>query len=119
MDNRIKFPATAIDFSEVGVTGQDHDNYPAGSQQARYDWMRMVIIGLLSCQSSAIEPTQYRDGTWWFDLSTLSMKIRVGEAWEPAAKVLALAEGVSLYEFYQDYLALKQRVIILEQRAGI
>ena len=119
MDNRIKFPATAIDFNEVGVTGQDHDNYPAGSQQARYDWMRMVIIGLLSCQSSDAEPTQYRDGTWWFDLTTLSMKIRIGEAWEPAAKVLALAEGVSLYEFYQDYLTLKQRVAILEQRAGI
>ena len=56
-DNRLQFPPTLIDFvNVVGETGQAHDNFPEPGQ-ARYDWMRMAIIGLLSLQSSALPPT--------------------------------------------------------------
>lgn len=119
-NNTIRFPAPEIDFdTQVGTTGQDHDNYPSKLTQARYDWMRLVIIGLLSCQSSDQEPTQYRDGTWWFDLGTNTMKIRTGNEWQPAAAVLAVADGLSLLDFYADYVKLKERVSKIETRVGM
>lgn len=69
MDNRIRFPSTLIDFqNEVGITGQDHDYYPKPGQ-ARYDWMRMTLIGLLANQSSEEEPFNYRPGTIWYKLT--------------------------------------------------
>lgn len=114
-DQRIRFPSTRINFSaDVGETGQDHDNYPAAGGQARYDWMRMFLIGLLSCQSSTDEPTQYREGTPWFDLNTNTLKIRSGGEWVAAAEVIALTEPdtegavVTLGDWYravQDLLA--------------
>jgi hypothetical protein len=67
-DHRIRFPSGPLDFEEhVGLTGQPHDNFPAPGQ-ARYDWMRMTLIGLLSNQSSFDEPINYRLGTIWCKL---------------------------------------------------
>ena len=96
-DNRIRFPAARIDFAtDVGITGQDHDNYPMPQGQARYDHMRMTLIGLLAQQASFSEPTQYREGSAWFDLNTLTMKIRKGNSWVSYAEAIALtAPGTS------------------------
>lgn len=91
-DNRVRFPAAKIDFaSDVGVASQDHDDQPSPGP-ARYDWMRMYLIGLLSQQSSFDEPTQYRDGTPWFDLNTFTLKIRSNGAWVPLSDAIAVAE---------------------------
>lgn len=92
-DNRIKLSSTLIDFdADVGVASQDHDDFPDAGQQARYDWMRIYLIGLLSNQSSFDEPSQYRDGTIWFDLNTLELKIRMGMTsdWRPMAEAIAM-----------------------------
>ena len=81
-DNRIRLPSAKIDFStDVGVTGQDHDSYPPPQGQARFDHMRMFLIGLLSQQSSYSEPTQKREGTTWFDLNELAVKIYKNGQW--------------------------------------
>ena len=92
-DNRFRLPATKIDFeNDVGLTGQDHDLYPAPQGQARYDHMRMAIISLLAQQASYAAPTQYREGSAWFDLNTLTMKIRKGNSWVSYAETIALTE---------------------------
>jgi hypothetical protein len=114
-DNRIRFPAPRIDFNtDVGLTGQDHDDYPQPSGQARYDHLRLFLIGLLSQQSSFDEPSQFREGTPWFDLNTSTLKIRSGNAWVPLAQTISLTEPdtegnvVSLADWYvavQDLLA--------------
>jgi len=92
-DNRVRLPAAKIDFStDVGLASQDHDSYPPPQGQARFDHMRMFLIGLLAQQSSYQEPTQYRDGTPWFDLNTLQIKIRKGSEWVPYADAIALEE---------------------------
>jgi len=76
-DNRIRIPTTRINFeTEVGVTGQDHDTFPAAGQQLRYDAFRMYLIGLLANQSSESEPAEFRLGSLWFDLTKLLIKIR-------------------------------------------
>jgi hypothetical protein len=68
-DNRIRFSTSAIDFTnDVGLTQQQHDTYPSPNTQARYDWMRMYLIGLLSNQSSCDQPSQYRPGTMWYQM---------------------------------------------------
>lgn len=94
-DNRIRLPSAKIDFTDVGLSGQDHDNYPPPQGQARFDHMRMVIIGLLSQQSSLTEPSQYRDGTPWFDLNTFTLKIRVGDSWVSYADCVSVAEDAT------------------------
>src|SRR4051812_5941874 len=92
-DNRIRFSPTKIDFTaEVGVTGQDHDSYPSAGSQARFDWMRMVIIGLLSNQSSFTEPSEKREGTLWFDLNNQELKIWDGSNWESIAKYIIVGD---------------------------
>jgi len=92
-DNRIRFPSAKIDLeTQVGETGQSHDSYPTPGSQARADWMNLVVIGLLSQQSSFREPTQYRDGTPWFDLNTMTLKIRANEEWKLISEVISLAE---------------------------
>lgn len=107
-DNRIRFPAGKIDLdTDVGATGQDHDTYPTAGTQARADWMNIAIIGLLSQQSSYSEPTQYRDGTPWFDLTTSELKIRFNNEWVSFADVVHLKvsgeeTGVSLTDWYND-----------------
>lgn len=90
-DNRIRLPSVKIDFDlDVGTTGQDHDTYPAPQAQARFDHMRMYLIGLLSQQSSFSEPTQKRDGTPWFDLNSMSLKIYMNGSWESYSEAIAL-----------------------------
>lgn len=68
MDNRIQFPVNEIDFSQVGFTGQTHDNYPSPDTSPRYDWMSLYLKGLLSNQSSVQAPCTYRYGTMWYSL---------------------------------------------------
>lgn len=102
MDNRIRFSSALIDFvNDVGITGQEHDNYPAPNSQARYDHIRMFLIGLLSSQSSENEPTQYRDGTVWFDLNTNILKINVSDEWIDISNVLDLG-GLTLQQWYDQ-----------------
>lgn len=99
-DNRIKLPSTRIDFTnDVGVTGQDHDEYPSPGQQARFDHLRMYLIGLLSNQSSYLTPTNYREGTLWFDLNEMSLKIYSGDSWKNISDAVNLGDE-SLQEFY-------------------
>lgn len=96
-DNRIALPPTAVDFSNVGVTGQAHDEFPKPGQQPRYDWMRSYLIGLLSMQSSIDEPTQYRVGTPWFDKNTNTLKIWSGSEWARFDSVIGIdADDTSL-----------------------
>ncbi len=106
-DNRLRFPAPRIDFdADVGITGLEHDNYPAAGQQPRYDWMRMYLIGLLSNQSGFSEPTEYRQGTLWYDLNTLSLKIwsedLTGGSWKDLSNTIALSSTVTLQEWYDE-----------------
>lgn len=93
-DNRIQFPPTEVDFDNVvGITNQDHDNFPAPGQQPRYDWMRSVVIGLLSNQSSVDPPTQYRTGTTWYNRTKQSMFVWDGSAFASLAAHIALMES--------------------------
>lgn len=90
-DYRIRFDAPRIDFdSNVGNMGQDVDNYPAPNSQARFDHFRMVILGLLSNQASANEPSQYREGSLWYDLKDETLKIRKGEEWASITESIKL-----------------------------
>jgi len=110
-DNRIRLPAGKIDFTtDVGETSQDHDNYPPPQGQARFDHMRMFLIGLLSQQSSYAEPTQYRDGTTWFDLNDSTIKIRSGSEWVHLSDAISVQQssGVNtknLTDFVTEVLA--------------
>jgi hypothetical protein len=77
----------------------------------------MTLISLLANQSSFDEPTQYRDGTFWFDLNTLELKVRSEAQWLSAANVIAVATTdeeagdstiftlAEWYESVQDILA--------------
>ena len=94
MDNRIKLPVTKIDFNNVGLTGQDHDNYPPAQGQARFDHMRLYLIGLLSQQSSHDEPTQKRDGTAWFDLYHLALKVYYNGSWHPYSDAISIQTDI-------------------------
>lgn len=98
-DNRIRLTPAKIDFeTQVGETGQDHDNYPGPQKQARFDHLRMYLIGLLSQQSSYDPPTQFRDGTTWFDLNDLTLRIRYNNEWRPISEVVSVQQdnaGVS------------------------
>lgn len=117
-DYRIRFSAGSVDFTaDVGLTGQDHDDYPAPNTQARYDWMRLVIIGLLSHQASTTEPTQYRMGTVWFDLNENCFKVYMGatDGWQPLAKAINIAEAGTTIQTVWD---LARRVETLETRVA-
>ena len=108
-DNRLRFPAPRIDFpTEVGTGAGDHINYPSPGGQARYDHMRMVVIALLSQQSSSEPPTEYREGTPWFDLTEATLKIRYNDAWVPYSEVISVEQNKdgqntkTLAEFYAE-----------------
>lgn len=94
-DNRHRLPAPRIDFDDdVGTTGQDHDTHPEPGQ-ARYDWMRMAIIALLSHQSADDFPTQFRTGTTQYRRDLLHYLYRKelsggDENWRPIAEAIAL-----------------------------
>lgn len=68
-DNRIRLDMTPIDFSVTDDVDQLHSKYPGPNTQARYDFMRSYLIGLLSNQSSNEdeEPVEKRVGTFWFN----------------------------------------------------
>jgi hypothetical protein len=90
-DNRLRFSSTLIDFTnDVGIASQDHDNYPPPQGQARFDHMRMVVIALLCQQASFDEPTEYRNGTPWFDLNTNTLKVRTADGWVNYSEVIPL-----------------------------
>ena len=108
-DQRIRFPATLIDFiNDVGLSGNDHDNYPPAGGQARYDHMRMFLVGLLSQQASYEEPTEYRNGTPWFDLQEGILKIRFNGSWVPYSQCISVEQDnngnntKTLAEFYTE-----------------
>jgi len=106
-DNRVRFPTTKINFTaDVGTTSQDHDAYPPPQGQARFDHMRMFLIGLLSQQSSFSEPTEKRDGTPWFDLNTLTLRIWSNGEWQLYSTAIPLAidgpDVITLQEWYQS-----------------
>jgi hypothetical protein len=101
-DNRLRFPAVKIDFTnDIGVTGQDHDTVP-NPGTARYDHILMWFIGLLSNQSSFSEPTQYRDGTLWFDLNVNILKVYNNGTWSSLSEIISLADGVTLQQWYDQ-----------------
>lgn len=92
-DNRVRLPAAKIDFTnDVGLSGGDHDSYPPEGGQARFDHMRMFLIGLLSQQSSFNEPSEKRDGTPWLDLNTNVLKIWINNDWHLYSDVVPVAE---------------------------
>lgn len=96
-DNRIRLPGPKINFvADVGEVGQDHDSYPTPGQ-ARYDHLRMYLIGLLAQQSSTDQPSQYREGTPWFDQSTTPpcLKICINGEFVPYAEAIKLGTGAS------------------------
>ncbi len=102
MDNRIRFPPTKIDFDDdVGVTGQEHDDYPAPGQP-RFDWMRMYLIGLLSHQSGTIEPSERRVGTFWVDTNEDPAVIKMfdGVSWVDLSTSIYVEEDLTLQEWY-------------------
>ena len=68
----------------------------------------MFLIGLLAQQSSSSEPTEYRDGTPWLDLTEGILKIRFNGAWVPYSQVISVEQDESgantktLAEFYTE-----------------
>lgn len=103
MDNRIRFDSYRIDFeNDVGLSGQEHDNYPAPNSQARYDHLRSYLVGLLSNQSSDQQPTQYRDGTLWFDLNSDVYKANVDGSWVDLSSTIHVDSGLTLKEWYDS-----------------
>jgi hypothetical protein len=123
-DNRIRIQPPLIDFeSDVGETGQNHDNFPDPGQ-ARYDWMRMFLIGLLANQASYDEPVNYRKGSFWFDLNTSVLKVRTGEGvagteWSNFAEVVEVTDGVTLKDWFDAVSAgLADRLVSSEELAA-
>jgi hypothetical protein len=105
-DNRLRFSSTKIDFvTDVGLSGQDHDNYPPPQGQARFDHMRMLMIAVLSQQSSFDEPTEYRQGTPWFDLNSQTLKIRKGSEWVKFSETIPVGvpDGSGLYTTLEEW----------------
>jgi len=93
IDYRIRFSTPRIDFTtDVGTEGQDIDSYPAPNSQARYDHMRMVILGLLTQQASELPPTQYRYGTTWFNLKGEYVNIFRNNNWTSLSNAIKLAD---------------------------
>lgn len=110
-DNRIRFPGPPIDFdSEVGTTGQAHDTFPAPGQ-ARFDWLRSYLIGLLSNQASYTTPIEFRVGSLWFNLNDNSFQFRSdngaiinvsGENWLGLAHGIVLEPGLTLAQWFEQ-----------------
>lgn len=95
-DYRIRFPSAKIDFDEDvhggSPSNQEIDSYPEPGTQARYDWMRMTIIGLLANQSSEEEPINYKIGSFWFNLNDMYMKYFDGSVWTEIANAIRIDE---------------------------
>lgn len=95
-DYRIRFPSAKIDFNEDvfggSPDGQEINDYPQPGGQARFDWMRMVIIGLLANQSSIEEPLNYKIGTLWYNLNDEFFKYFNGEEFTELADAIRIGE---------------------------
>lgn len=108
IDNRIRIQPTEVNFDDtVGITGQAHDNFPDKGQQPRYDWMRSFLIGLLSNQSSASEPLEFRTGSLWFKRGTDNIfKVWDGDNWVDIANHIALStdgdQVLTLAKWFDD-----------------
>ena len=104
-DYRIRFPAPLIDFAaDVGLTGQAHDGYPAPGTQARYDHLRLYLIGLLTHQASFQSPLEYSEGTIWFDLNENALKTYFNNEWQDIANTIILTsegQSITLADWYQ------------------
>jgi len=94
-DYRIRFPSAKIDFDEDvhggSPDGQDVNDFPEPGQ-ARYDWMRMVVIGLLANQSSEEEPLNLKIGSLWFNLNDEFFKYFDGNDWAELANAIRIGE---------------------------
>lgn len=105
-DYRIRFPAPLIDFAvDVGLTGQAHDNYPAPGTQARYDHLRLYLIGLLTHQASFQSPQEYSEGTIWFDLNVNAYKTYFNNQWQDVANAIILTSdnrSITLADWYEN-----------------
>ena len=96
-NNTLRFPAPLIDFAtEVGLSGQDHERFPYPDAQPRWDWLLMWFMSLLANQSSYEEPTQYRDGTIWFDMNTMTLKIWRSSLENISGSWISLASSIEL-----------------------
>jgi hypothetical protein len=95
-DYRIRFPSAKIDFDEDvhggSPGGQDVDDFPQPGTQARYDWIRLTIIGLLANQSSVEEPLNYKIGSLWHNLNDGFFKYFDGEDWAELTKAIRIGE---------------------------
>lgn len=111
-DDRINLQPPLINFDlDVGTTGQAHDIFPEPGQ-ARFDWMRSYLIGLLSHQSSFNEPIEYRIGTVWFNLNNRAFEYRTpgtspiitteGEAWTGLADGILLSPDLTLQQWFNQ-----------------
>lgn len=108
-DNRLRFSSTKIDFTnDVGTTGQPHDSYPGPNLEPRYDWLRMWFISLLANQSSYDEPSNYRDGTIWFDLNGPTIKIYTENKWKEITEAINVSENQTLAEWISNVSDLLQ-----------
>ena len=98
-DDRINLQPPLVDFSEVGTTGQAHDEFPKPGP-ARFDHMRSYLIGLLSNQSAFCEPIEFRVGTLWFDLNISGFKYRAGSTnpilFTEGENFISLSNGILL-----------------------
>ncbi len=110
-DHNIRLQPTKINFLEdVGITGQNHDNYPPEGGPVRFDHMRMFLIGLLAQQSSYSEPTEKRAGTPWFDLNYGILRLWNGDVWKLYSQAIPLSEDsegnvTTLYEWFESTVA--------------
>lgn len=99
-DNRIRLDQTPIDFSATDSVDQLHSQYPSPNTQARFDFMRSYLIGLLSNQSSPedCEPIEKRIGTLWFN-KTIQMLLlySANNSFESLSKFIS-AESASVDE---------------------
>jgi hypothetical protein len=106
MNNQIRLPNDEINFTnDVGLTGQPHDDYAEPGTLTRYDWMRMLCLGLLAQQASAEEPENFRPGTMWFKLSDFFYKcVKNGNFVELAEclKILSGSDSKSLSEWSEE-----------------
>lgn len=110
MDNRFKFPESSeIDFvHDVGLTGQDHDNYAEPGTLPRFDWIKIIILGLLANQASGEKPTQYRPGTLYYNLNTFLYECAKDGDFESLAKCIKIA-NLDLHDWSQDIETKRQR----------
>lgn len=104
-DYRLRFPPTSIDFENDvfggSSNGQDIESYPQPGQ-ARFDWMRIVVIGLLANQSSYLEPLNYRIGTIWMNLNDGFYKYFNGEGFAEISDAIRI--GSSNLSDWSNYI---------------